>query len=455
MRRIVNPYGPDLSRSQAPTGTYLESLGLRELPFAGTADPSFFYAGASARRAIDAISRALSAGEGVLKLTGDPGTGKTTLCRTLLERLDRNAWTSLYLMGGEVDARALTLAIARGLGARPDAADGVNALQRALGIHLLGIARAGRRALVIIDDCQAMSPEALEQVRRLTNLESSKRKLLQILLCGQPAFEAALAAPPVGDLGQRIGCEHKLEILSREEVAAYFDHRLRLAGYSGERLLSRRAAAVLHELSGGLPRLVNALAHKSLELMQADGDRRLEARLIRRAAAESPAFPKRASEAGHEWFWRSVAALLFIGVLWTAWVAYQISPRELVTAKALATAVEGRVGRPPAERALAGDAAPAAQTDREDGRDPAILAALGLPGAKIAAYSPDFALSLARLHAQREDYAAALAALDAAGAEVANRPEYLYLRGSVLQHLGHADLAEEAFRRALLDARNR
>ena len=228
---------------RAPAVTYLESLGLRELPFAGTADPSFYYAGASAQRASDAMSRALSAGEGVLKLTGAPGTGKTTLCRTFLERLDPKAWTSLYLMGGEVDARALTLVISQGLGGRPEAAEGVNALQRALGLHLLGIARAGRRALVIIDECQAMPPEALEQVRRLTNLESSKRKLLQIVLCGQPAFEAALAAPPVGDLNQRIGFEHRLEPLSRDEVAAYFDHRLRIAGYSGERLLSRRAAA--------------------------------------------------------------------------------------------------------------------------------------------------------------------------------------------------------------------
>jgi len=150
-----------------------------------------------------------------------------------------------------------------------------------------------------------------------------------------------------------------------------------------------------------------------------------------------------------------VAVLLFIGVLWTAWVVYQLSPRELVTPQALATAVEGRVGRLAGERALDGDAAPATQTDREHGRDPAILASLGLADAKVATHAPDFALSLARLHAQRENYAAALAALDAAGADVANRPEYLYLRGTVLRQLGHAELAEEAFRRALPDAGNR
>ena len=361
--------------------TYFESLGLHEPPFGATASAGFFYGAGSRQQAVDALTTALSSGEAVLKLTGEAGTGKTTLCRALVDRLDPKSWVSLYFVTAEPDPRALTLAIARGLGAKVDDSESLSGCQRALGLHLLDLMRAGRRALVVIDECQGMPLEALEQVRRLTNLETSKRKLLQVLLCGQPALEAGLASPRVGDLRQRIGFEHTLGPLSKAEVAEYFDHRMRVAGYAGKPLLSRGAAKALFRLSGALPRLINGIAHKALQLMQAHGDRRLDADHVRRAAAETPALPadKRPAEGRHEWFWRSVAALLLVGVLWTAWVAYQLSPRELVTPQAFATPVEGRLARraPSAGVAVSGA-----------GRDPAILRSLGLPAARIATYSP-------------------------------------------------------------------
>ncbi|HLS85725.1 MAG TPA: AAA family ATPase [Burkholderiales bacterium] len=422
----------------------MNDLPLREAPFGATPDPAFFYPAPTRLRALEALLAALERGEPLVKLTGEAGSGKTSLCRRLIESLDPKAWAWVFLTNGGPEPRALTLAIARGLGAQVDGPEGGAEAMRSLGLRLLALARTGRRALVVVDEAQAMSDEALEALRRLTNLETAKRKLVQVLLCGERELDRRLAAPGLLALRQRIGFELVLEPLGEDEVGKYIEHRIRAAGHSGEGLLTRGGVRTLVRLSHGLPRLVNQLAEKSLATMREQGARRVSAAHVRMAAAQTPALPPgdRVAERRHEWFWRSVAVLLLAGVLWTTWVAYQLSPRELATPQAFAAASSKRFVSAPVRRP-ADDAATASSK-----ADPSLLRSLELPAAKVLAYPPDFAVALARIHLHREDYGAALAVLDAARNEASNTPDYYRVRGTVLRGLNQHDLADAAFRRA-------
>ncbi len=276
---------------------YLRHYGLREPPFGITPDTSFFYACRSTQEALNTLLVAVANGEGFIKITGEVGTGKTLLCRKFLATLE-GAWVSAYVPNPMLDPRALLVALAEELGAAAEDRADSHHLLKAITIALLREARAGRRVVLCLDECQAMPLETLEAVRLLTNLETEKRKLLQVVLFGQPELDRRLAHPDVRQLRQRITFQHRLAGLAQDEIGAYLAHRLAVAGYRGGALFSAAAVGAIHRGSRGVPRLVNILAHKSLLLAFGEGSATIERRHVRGAIGDTPAAAPLA-----RWWW--------------------------------------------------------------------------------------------------------------------------------------------------------
>ena len=275
---------------------YLKHFGLTELPFGITPDTSFTYLVQYHQEALNTLLLALNEGEGFVKITGEVGTGKTLLCRRLLQSLD-DGWISAYLPNPNFDANTLFLALAEELGIKGAAGLDQYHLIRQINHALLGHARAKKRVVVCIDEAQAIPLETLEALRLLSNLETEKRKLLQIVLFGQPELDEKLRRPEVRQLLQRIAFHYRLGCLKKSEIGHYVAHRLRVAGYLGEGLFSPAALRALHRASGGTPRLINILAHKSLLSVFGEGRQMVKVRHVRGARNDTEG----AHRAG--WFW--------------------------------------------------------------------------------------------------------------------------------------------------------
>jgi MSHA biogenesis protein MshM len=267
---------------------YLGYFGLREAPFSITPDTSFFYACRSSQAALNTLLVALSNGEGFLKITGEVGTGKTLLCRKFISIVEQE-WHTAYVPNPHMEPRALLLAVAEELEVPVDPGIDQHHLMRGITKALLDNARAGRRTVLCMDEAQAMPLETLETVRLLTNLETEKRKLLQVILFGQPELDRKLDLESIRQLRQRITFQHHLNPMDRVEIAAYVAHRLAIAGYTGSKLFTRRAITLLHKASRGMPRLVNILAHKAMLSAFGEGRRQAERRDVRIAAEDTPA----------------------------------------------------------------------------------------------------------------------------------------------------------------------
>jgi MSHA biogenesis protein MshM len=277
---------------------YLRYFGLRELPFGITPDTSFFFACRSIQAALNTLLVAVSNGEGFIKITGEVGTGKTLLCRKFLSTLGAS-WVSAYIPNPNLEPRGLMLALADefGISGEPLAPHRLN---KELMQRLLDIARQGKRVVLCMDETQAMPIATLETVRLLTNFETGKRKLMQVVLFGQPELDRRLASQSVRQLRQRITFQHTLKALARDEVADYVAHRLTIAGYSGPALFADGALKAIHTASRGVPRLVNIVAHKALLLVYGEGVRQAERRHIKAAVQDTPA-------ASGQWWWRFAA----------------------------------------------------------------------------------------------------------------------------------------------------
>ena len=267
---------------------YFRHFGLREAPFGITPDTSFFYACRSTQEALNTLLIALGNGEGFLKITGEVGTGKTLLCRKFLGTLDAN-WASAYIPNPNLEPRALVLAIAEELAVRVEPGVDQHHLLRGITRVLLDHARHGRRVVLCMDESQGMPLETLETLRLLTNLETEKRKLLQVVLFGQPELDRKLASESIRQLRQRITFQYALRGLHRDEIGAYIEHRLAIAGLAGGPLFDAGALRALHRASRGVPRLVNILAHKALLLVFGEGGRRASRRHVHAAAVDTPA----------------------------------------------------------------------------------------------------------------------------------------------------------------------
>jgi MSHA biogenesis protein MshM len=275
---------------------YLKHFGLRELPFGITPDTSYFFACRSVREALNTLLIAVANGEGFIKITGEVGTGKTLLCRKFLSTLGPN-WVSAYIPNPNLEPRSLLFALADELGAGGERVES-HRLEKDLMQRLLDIARQGKRVVLCMDETQAMPLSTLETVRLLTNLETEKRKLMQVILFGQPELDRKLASDSVRQLRQRITFQYTLKALTRNEVADYVAHRLTIAGYSGSALFTAGALRAMHLASRGIPRLVNILAHKSLLVVYGGGGREVQRDHVRAAVEDTPT-------ASWRWWWRA------------------------------------------------------------------------------------------------------------------------------------------------------
>jgi len=275
---------------------YLRHFGLRELPFGITPDTSYFFACASVREALNTLLIAAANGEGFIKITGEVGTGKTLLCRKFLSTLGPS-WVSAYIPNPNLEPRSLLFALADELGAGGPRVEPYR-LEKDLMQRLLDIARQGKRVVLCMDETQAMPLATLETVRLLTNLETEKRKLMQVILFGQPELDRKLASDSVRQLRQRITFQYTLKALTRSEVADYVAHRLTIAGYSGPAVFTTAALRAVHLASRGIPRLVNILAHKALLVVYGEGGRTVDRGHVRAAVEDTPT-------ASWRWWWRA------------------------------------------------------------------------------------------------------------------------------------------------------
>jgi general secretion pathway protein A len=266
---------------------YLETYGLREPPFSITPDPRFVFLSERHRDALAHLLYGISqgGGGGFVQLTGEVGTGKTTLCRLLLEQLPETTRVAL-LLNPHLGPVELVEAVCDELRLDVEGRRGsLKALLDALNAHLLDAYAQGLRVVLLIDEAQELSREALEQVRLLTNLETPTQKLLQVVLLGQPELRERLQAPELRQLAQRITARFHLTPLDEGESEAYLRHRMAVAG--GARFpFSRLAVKRLHRRAGGVPRLLNVIAERALLAGYARGEDPIGERLVERAAAE-------------------------------------------------------------------------------------------------------------------------------------------------------------------------
>ncbi|MFH1602587.1 MAG: AAA family ATPase [Pseudomonadota bacterium] len=285
---------------------YLDHFGLREPPFGITPDTSFFFACASIQEGLNTLLVAVANGEGFIKITGEVGTGKTLLCRKLLATLADSCVTA-YIPNPSLEPRTLLFALCDELHVEVEPDLDQHRLHKALNAALLDLARDGKRVVICLDETQAMPLETLETLRLLTNLETEKRKLAQVILFGQPELDKKLAHESVRQLRQRITFQHHLGTLTRDELTHYLAHRMRVAGHSGDKAFSSAAARSIYRATGGVPRLVNILAHKSLMLAFGEGVHQVRARHARAAIADTPAVR---SFAARGWTWLALAGLV-------------------------------------------------------------------------------------------------------------------------------------------------
>src|SRR6201984_3458943 len=265
---------------------YLSFFGLNEKPFAITPDPRYLYLSERHAEALAHLLYGINEAGGFVQLTGEVGTGKTTIVRSLLAQTPEHAAIALIL-NPKMTAPECLLAICEELGIGvPDSALGsLKDLVDILSHYLLRAHGGGRRVVLVVDEAQNLAPAVLEQVRLLTNLETNTQKLLQIILIGQPELRELLGRNELRQLAQRITGRYHLDPLSREETTAYVRHRLRVAGATAD-LFTRRALRAVYGVTRGIPRLINIVCDRPLLAAYTQDLHQLPASMVRRAGAE-------------------------------------------------------------------------------------------------------------------------------------------------------------------------
>jgi general secretion pathway protein A len=334
---------------------YCDHFGLRQPPFSIAPDPRYLYMSQRHREALAHLVYGLQAGGGFVLLTGDIGSGKTTVCRCLLEQAPEQVQLA-YIFNPKLDAVELLHSICEEFRIPvPDGATSVKALIGPLNAFLLQAHAAGQRCVLIIDEAQNLAADVLEQLRLLTNLETHEHKLLQIILIGQPELRDMLERPAMEQLAQRVIARYHLEALALPDTRLYVQHRLNVAGLKGPSPFTERALRRIHQRARGVPRRINLLCDRALLGAYARRQRAVDTPLVDLAATEvlgrAPARP-----------WPSIRTwgtglLALCVVLAGAWA---LSPRT-GTAPAVATGVSTSPADPVAHTPAASAPVPATQ----------------------------------------------------------------------------------------------
>ena len=363
---------------------YLEHFGLTEPPFRITPHTDFFFAGANRGATLDALLYAVTHDEGIVKISGEVGSGKTMLCRVLIERLPAQV-TIAYLSNPSLSRADILYAIADELRIELPENARASAVLRSLQDHLIRLYGEGRRVVVLIDEAHAMPAETLEEIRLLSNLESNHSKLLQLVLFGQPELNDILARPDMRQLKERITHNFPLEPLVRDDIAEYMEFRMRAAGYRGPNVFSPSVIKIITKASQGLTRRINMLADKALLAAFSENTHQITAKHVR-AAVKDCDFSK-ATRIAKPPPWRTAALLatLSLAVAWFTLSRPSLSGEPM---KAPADKI------PPPAAAIPTQPAPAPKTASAQSKagpapittSPAPVATRGLPESLLETY---------------------------------------------------------------------
>ncbi|MGA8862871.1 MAG: AAA family ATPase [Gallionella sp.] len=301
---------------------YLEHFGLTDTPFGISPGMAYFFSDANRGEILDALIDSVSSIDGIVKVSGETGSGKTTLCQMLIERLPKHIQT-IYLANPDLSLEEILAEIAKALDLKIGSAP-VDTVLQSIRNKLVEKARQGKRVVVLVDDAHAMPLKTLEELHLLYNMQFGSFKLLQIILFGQAEFDDKLDQPGMRELKDRIVHHFRLQPLSSNDLENYLTFRMRAAGYSGPHLFSPNAIELIADLSKGLMHRINILADRSLLAAFAEGTHKIEARHVQKAMHDNKFKPPSRSMPGKKLLIASVAAaLLLIGP--TAWRAYDKS----------------------------------------------------------------------------------------------------------------------------------
>ncbi len=270
---------------------YLKHFGLNEMPFSLTPNTQFFLNIGSHQEALNLLVVGLENAAGFIKIIGEVGTGKTILCRQLLNSLD-DRYVTAYIPNPHLTPAGMRIAFAEELGVAVHRNQGQHRVLAKINERLIELAQQDKLVVLLIDEAQAMPEETIEALRLLTNLETETQKLLQVVLFGQPELDELLNRASLRQLKQRITFSYYLKPLDQESIERYISHRLSASGYNGAALYPKNTLKQLYRASRGIPRLVNILCHKAMMVAYGKGERQITPAFIRRAVADTEsAFP--------------------------------------------------------------------------------------------------------------------------------------------------------------------
>lgn len=295
---------------------YQDFFGLQEMPFSLAPDTSYFFAYGHYSDALNTLLVALRTGEGFIKITGEVGTGKTLLCRKLLKTLDAR-FVTIYIPNPLLTPSGLQVAVAEELGIPITRYQ--HRLIKLITDRLIELTSERKHIVLCLDEAQAMPLETLEALRLLTNIETEKQKLLQVVLFGQPELNTRLDQPSVRQLKQRITFSHRLEPIDYDGMEAYIKHRLIVAGFKGSMLFQPQTLQRLYQMSHGIPRLINILCHKALLVAFGLGSRVVADHHMRMAAKDTE--DTQSAKTNRHWY-RDIAVAVTTMTLTAAVVTY-------------------------------------------------------------------------------------------------------------------------------------
>src|SRR3989449_1033943 len=282
--RCSRDWSSDVCSSDLPP-MYAAHFGLTERPFSLAPDPRYLYLSDAHREALAHLLYGVGGGGSIVQLTGEVGTGKTTVCRTLLEQLPPDVDVAMIFNPRLTSVELLAVVCDELRIAYPAGTTSLKVLVDALSQALLDAHGRGRRTVLIVDEAQSLSAEVLEEIRLLTNLETTREKLLQVILIGQPELAELLARPELRQLAQRVTARYHLRPFTEEETRAYVQHRMEVAGQR-QPVFEAGAVRVAHRLAHGVPRRLNTICDRALLGAYAAGLTRVTAPIVRRAALE-------------------------------------------------------------------------------------------------------------------------------------------------------------------------